>query len=189
MVDERADYWMQVDQYIGGIEHAILHLLYSRFWTKVMRDLGLVKVDEPFKNLLTQGMVLHHIYYREPAPGRRDYFNPADVEVLTGRERPAHGRHPAHRQPAGGVGRPRHDVEVEEQRRRSDRAGRAVRRRHGAPVHDVHRAARADPGVVGRRRAGLVPLHPPPVEGGVRPGERAAARGCDHRRTSSTRPS
>ncbi len=82
MVDERANYWMPVDQYIGGIEHAILHLLYSRFWTKVMRDLGLVKIDEPFRNLLTQGMVLHHIYYREPAPGRRDYFNPADVEVL-----------------------------------------------------------------------------------------------------------
>jgi leucyl-tRNA synthetase len=82
MVDERANYWMPVDQYIGGIEHAILHLLYSRFWTKVMRDLGLVKVDEPFRNLLTQGMVLHHIYYREPAPGRREYFNPADVEVL-----------------------------------------------------------------------------------------------------------
>jgi leucyl-tRNA synthetase len=83
MVDERANYWMPVDQYIGGIEHAILHLLYSRFWTKVMRDLALVKVDEPFGNLLTQGMVLHHIYYREPAPGRRDYYNPADVEVLT----------------------------------------------------------------------------------------------------------
>ena len=72
MVDERANYWMPVDQYIGGIEHAILHLLYSRFWTKVMRDLRLVDVDEPFKNLLTQGMVLHHIYYREPAPGRGD---------------------------------------------------------------------------------------------------------------------
>jgi leucyl-tRNA synthetase len=83
MVDERANFWMPVDQYIGGIEHAILHLLYSRFWTKVMRDLDLVKIDEPFSNLLTQGMVLHHIYYREPAPGRRDYFNPADVEVLT----------------------------------------------------------------------------------------------------------
>ncbi|MEJ0087033.1 MAG: leucine--tRNA ligase [Pseudomonadota bacterium] len=82
MVDARAKYWMPVDQYIGGIEHAILHLLYSRFWTKVMRDMKLVEVDEPFKNLLTQGMVLHHIYYREPAPGRRDYFNPADVEVM-----------------------------------------------------------------------------------------------------------
>ncbi len=82
MVDERVKHWMPVDQYIGGIEHAILHLLYSRFWTKVMRDLGLIDFDEPFRNLLTQGMVLHHIYYREPAPGRREYFNPADVEVL-----------------------------------------------------------------------------------------------------------
>jgi leucyl-tRNA synthetase len=88
MVDERAKYWMPVDQYIGGIEHAILHLLYARFWTKVMRDMKLVDVDEPFKNLLTQGMVLHHIYYREPAPGRRDYYNPADVEiVMEGTER------------------------------------------------------------------------------------------------------
>jgi leucyl-tRNA synthetase len=84
MVDERVRYWLPVDQYIGGIEHAILHLLYSRFWTKVMRDLELIELDEPFQNLLTQGMVLHHIYYREPAPGRRDYFNPADVEVLLG---------------------------------------------------------------------------------------------------------
>ena len=58
MLDERADYWMPIDQYIGGIEHAILHLLYARFFTKVMRDFGLTKVDEPFKNLLTQGMVL-----------------------------------------------------------------------------------------------------------------------------------
>jgi leucyl-tRNA synthetase len=84
MVDPRVKYWLPVDQYIGGIEHAILHLLYSRFWTKVMRDLKLIELDEPFKNLLTQGMVLHHIYYREPAPGKRDYFNPADVEVLLG---------------------------------------------------------------------------------------------------------
>ncbi len=83
MVDERADYWLPVDQYIGGIEHAILHLLYSRFWTKVMRDLSLTKVDEPFRNLLTQGMVLNEIYYRKPDAGRIQYFNPADIEVLT----------------------------------------------------------------------------------------------------------
>ena len=82
MVDARANYWMQVDQYIGGIEHAILHLLYSRFWTKVMRDLGLVTVDEPFKNLLTQGMVLAHSYYRIGPTGAYTYYNPADVEVV-----------------------------------------------------------------------------------------------------------
>jgi leucyl-tRNA synthetase len=82
MVDERADYWMQVDQYIGGIEHAILHLLYSRFWTKVMRDMGLVSSDEPFKNLLTQGMVLAHGYYRIEPTGSRTWYNPADVEVI-----------------------------------------------------------------------------------------------------------
>jgi leucyl-tRNA synthetase len=83
MIDGRADYWMAVDQYIGGIEHAILHLLYSRFWTRVMRDLGLTSIKEPFTNLLTQGMVLNDIYYRKPAAGRIVYFNPADVEVQT----------------------------------------------------------------------------------------------------------
>jgi leucyl-tRNA synthetase len=83
MVDRRADYWMAVDQYIGGIEHAILHLLYSRFWTRVMRDLGLTSIKEPFTRLLTQGMVLNEIYYRKPAAGRITYYNPADVEVRT----------------------------------------------------------------------------------------------------------
>ena len=80
MVAEGADYWMPMDQYIGGIEHAILHLLYARFWTKVMRDLGLVKVDEPFTKLLTQGMVLNHIYSRRTDKGGKDYFWPQDVE-------------------------------------------------------------------------------------------------------------
>ncbi|SCY36748.1 leucyl-tRNA synthetase [Nitrosospira sp. Nl5] len=81
MTDERVDYWLPVDQYIGGIEHAILHLLYSRFWSKVMRDLGLVKFDEPFANLLTQGMVLNEIMFRKTETGRLTYFNPADVEI------------------------------------------------------------------------------------------------------------
>ena len=80
MVDGGTDYWMPMDQYIGGIEHAILHLLYARFWTKVMRDLGLVKVDEPFTRLLTQGMVLNHIYSRRTARGGKEYFWPHDVE-------------------------------------------------------------------------------------------------------------
>ena len=83
MVDARADYWMPVDQYIGGIEHAILHLLYSRFWTKVMRDLGLTTVSEPFANLLTQGMVIAPTFYRESAEGRKQWINPADVKVQT----------------------------------------------------------------------------------------------------------
>jgi leucyl-tRNA synthetase len=90
MVAGGTDYWMRdqvaatggsgMDQYIGGIEHAILHLLYARFWTKVMRDLGLVKVDEPFTKLLTQGMVLNHIYSRKTAKGGKEYFWPHDVE-------------------------------------------------------------------------------------------------------------
>ncbi len=82
MVAGGADYWMPMDQYIGGIEHAILHLLYARFWTKVMRDLGMVRIDEPFTKLLTQGMVLNHIYSRRTDQGGKEYFWPQDVEHL-----------------------------------------------------------------------------------------------------------
>jgi leucyl-tRNA synthetase len=81
MVDARDDYWMPMDQYIGGIEHAILHLLYARFWTKVMRDLGLVKNDEPFTRLLTQGMLLNHIFFRRNAKGGVDYIPPEEVDL------------------------------------------------------------------------------------------------------------
>ena len=80
MVGAGTQYWMPMDQYIGGIEHAILHLLYARFWTKVMRDLGLVKIDEPFTRLLTQGMVLNHIYSRRTDKGGIEYFWPHDVD-------------------------------------------------------------------------------------------------------------
>jgi leucyl-tRNA synthetase len=81
MVDERANYWMQVDQYIGGIEHAILHLLYSRFWSKVMRDMGLMTVKEPFARLLTQGMVLNHAWLHKPEGGGKNYYWESDVDV------------------------------------------------------------------------------------------------------------
>ncbi len=84
MVAKGAEYWMPMDQYIGGIEHAILHLLYARFWTKVMRDLDLVKVDEPFTKLLTQGMVLNHIYSRKGDKGGVEYFWPHEVEDIHG---------------------------------------------------------------------------------------------------------
>jgi leucyl-tRNA synthetase len=81
MLDERAEYWMPVDQYIGGIEHAILHLLYARFFQKLMRDEGMTAVGEPFSNLLTQGMVVAQTYYRDASDGRRTWHSPAEVEV------------------------------------------------------------------------------------------------------------
>jgi leucyl-tRNA synthetase len=85
MVDARNDYWMPMDQYIGGIEHAVLHLLYARFWTRVMHDLGLVSFKEPFTNLFTQGMLSAECFYREetsgPNVGKKRWYYPAEVEV------------------------------------------------------------------------------------------------------------
>lgn len=82
LVDKQAaDYWLPVDQYIGGIEHAILHLLYARFFHKLMRDEGLLNSDEPFTNLLTQGMVVADTFYRMLPNGGREWFNPDEVDV------------------------------------------------------------------------------------------------------------
>jgi leucyl-tRNA synthetase len=80
-VDQRADYWLPVDQYIGGIEHAILHLLYFRFYHKLMRDTGLVHSDEPATRLLCQGMVVADTFYREHDDGSKHWYNPAEVDV------------------------------------------------------------------------------------------------------------
>jgi len=80
-LDERANYWLPVDQYIGGIEHAILHLMYFRFYHKLMRDAGLVETDEPATRLLCQGMVVADTFYQETDDGEIHWINPADVEV------------------------------------------------------------------------------------------------------------
>jgi leucyl-tRNA synthetase len=81
MVDARNDYWMPMDQYIGGIEHAVLHLLYARFWTKVMKDFGLVNFDEPFTNLFTQGMLSKECFYRQDDTGKKRWYYPNEIEV------------------------------------------------------------------------------------------------------------
>ncbi len=106
MLDERADYWLPVDQYIGGIEHAILHLLYARFFHKLMRDEGMVRCDEPFTQLLTQGMVIKETYYREAADGKKTWINPADVVLeRDAKGQPVAARHVADGEPVviGGV--------------------------------------------------------------------------------------
>ena len=180
MVDARNDYWNPMDQYIGGIEHAILHLLYARFWTKVMRDLGLVRFDEPFTRLMTQGMLLNHIFFRRTEKGGIDYFAPerrrrrADAEGrIVGAKAKADGA-------ARRVRRHRDDVEEQEERRRSAAADREVRRRHGPAVRDVRRPARGHRAVVGHRRRRRPPLPAPPMD--VRARERRRRpRGCRRR--------
>ena len=82
LAPQSADYWAPVDHYIGGIEHAILHLLYSRFFHKLMRDMGLVSSDEPFKKLLCQGMVLAHTYYQQDEKGGQNWISPLDVDAV-----------------------------------------------------------------------------------------------------------
>jgi leucyl-tRNA synthetase len=178
MVAGGTDYWMRdqnaaalggkggsgMDQYIGGIEHAILHLLYARFWTKVMRDLGLVKVDEPFTKLLTQGMVLNHIYSRKADKGGKDYFWPHDVEhVLDGSGKVVGAKLKNAAESGDGllpVGTPI-DYEGVGTMSKSKNNGvdpqhliDPIRCRHRAPVHHVHRAARSHAGVERRRGGG-----------------------------------
>jgi len=87
-LDERANYWLPIDQYVGGIEHAILHLMYFRFYHKLMRDAGMVRSDEPATRLLCQGMVVADTYFREDDDGKVHWINPAEVEV----ERDAKGK-------------------------------------------------------------------------------------------------
>jgi len=107
MLDERAKYWLPVDQYIGGIEHAILHLLYARFFNKLMRDEDLIDNDEPFTRLLTQGMVIAETWYRENSDGSKDWFNPADIIDIKRDEkgRPLSGMYAGDKKPViyGGI--------------------------------------------------------------------------------------
>ena len=145
------DHWMPVDQYIGGIEHAILHLLYSRFFTRAMKQTGHIGVEEPFAGLFTQGMVNARILS----------FRRRKLAVSRGDREAArrNGRAPAHRRARHG--RPRRgDEQIETQHRRSGRHHRPLRRGYRALVHPVRQPARARHGVDGIRRGRRLPFHP-----------------------------
>ena len=164
MVDQRNDYWMPMDQYIGGIEHAVLHLLYARFWTKVMRDMGLVKFDEPFKRLFTQGMLTAECYYREDEAGRKRWYYPSEIDVeYDDRGRPIKVTAAEDGGPCS-LRRHREDVEEQEQRRRAARHHCAVRRRHRARIRDVRRPAGPERTLVELERRRHAPLPAPPLE-------------------------
>ena len=191
---EENDYWMPVDQYIGGVEHAILHLLYSRFWTRAMREVQMTSRDEPFDGLFTQGMVCHETY--RAADG--SWLLPEEVErtASDGRQRRARFRQePGRGRPLG------EDVQVEEERRRPGPDHPRLRRRHRALVHAVGQPARARPRMDRGRRDRRLALPAAPVphrqRGAGRPaggrhaqarvllrgGDRPAPRGAqDHRR-------